>query len=271
MRAAILSAFTVFSLAIAPADAGGKGYSVTADEPYGDLPKQVLDIYTPEGATDDTPVLVLIHGGGFSGGSKSQVREVGKSLAEAGSIVVTPKYRLNVPFPTFVEDAAKVVVYVQDNLRTADGEPRPLVVSGWSAGAYIGAMLAYDGRYIAAEGGPPDAIAGFIGLAGPYWGGLCAGARCPNTFPSETEADWPVADFVDPGDPPMLLVWGNRDNSVDRVNIDDLAAAGREAGLEVEALILEDKFHSQVLYMLGDAGTEVRTAADAFMSKVTSD
>ena len=48
------------------------------------------------------------------------------------------------------------------------GDPRRVYLIGHSAGAYNAAMLAYDARWLAAEGLSPRAIAGFIGLAGPY-------------------------------------------------------------------------------------------------------
>jgi acetyl esterase/lipase len=270
MRITLISVFVSLFIAVAPALAGDTNYTVTSDISFGDLPRQVLDIYSPAEVNDDTPVLLFLFGGGFVSGSKEQARVIGQNFAEAGMIVVTPNYRINTTFPNFVEDAAKAAAYVWQTLKTSAGDPRPMVMSGWSAGAYIAAKVSYDGRYLEAEGVSPDAIAGFIGLAGPYWGGLCAGSSCPNTFLPGSEADWPVADFVDPSDPPMLLVQGTRDNYVDIGNLEALAAAGTKAGLDVTTLVLKDKFHKQVMYMMEDEGTEVRDAAEAFIAKVTS-
>ena len=39
---------------------------------------------------------------------------------------------------------------------------------GYSSGAYNAAMLALDARWLKAEGIAPSALAGWIGLAGPY-------------------------------------------------------------------------------------------------------
>lgn len=271
MQSVIISAVVVASIAFTPALAQDDSYTVATDVPFGDLPRQALDIYTPVSVADDTPVLIFLFGGGFSMGNKSQSRGIGENYAEAGNIVVAPNYRINTTFPNFMVDAAKAVAYARRHLTTTTGAPRPIVVSGWSAGAYIGAKITYDDRYLEAEGVPNDAIVGFIGLAGPYWGGLCAGSKCPNTFLPGTEADWPVADFVDPSDPPMLLVQGTRDNYVDIGNLETLASAGEAAGLDVTTLILKDKFHKQVMYMMEDEGTEVRSAAETFIAEVASD
>lgn len=49
---------------------------VLLDEAYGDNPLQRYDIYLPEGRTaENTPVLVLVHGGGWIEGDKSDMTE----------------------------------------------------------------------------------------------------------------------------------------------------------------------------------------------------
>ncbi len=271
MKTALISAFAVLFLAFKPVLATDRGYTVTTDVPFGDLPRQKLDIYLPEMVTDNTPVLVFLFGGGFVMGDKGQARVIGQNYAASGTIVIAPNYRLNSVFPNFVVDAAKAVAYVRENLTTSDEEPRPILMSGWSSGAYIAAKVAYDGRYLEAEGVKRDAIAGFIGLAGPYWGGLCAGARiCPELFPPDRQTDWVVAEFVDPEDPPMLLAQGAHDEFIDIGNLETLAAAGESAGLSVTTLIVKDTFHKSVMYKMEDSGSEVRDAAEAFIAQMTS-
>ncbi len=270
MRRAFIASLVALSIAVAPAMSDEPGYAVTADVPFGDLPGQVLDIYTPATVDDDTPVLVFLFGGGFRYGDKSRPRLIGQSFADAGTIVVAPNYRTKTAFPAFIEDA-KAVAYVWKELRTNQGDPRPIIVSGWSAGAFIGGIVSYDGRYLKAEGVPSDAVSGFIGLAGPYWGGLCSGARCPSIFPPDTRADWSVAGFVDAGDPPMLLIRGTLDKYVDIGNLETLAAAGKAADLDVTTLIAEKRSHKSVMHDMEEHGTEVRAAVEAFLGKVASD
>ena len=43
------------------------------DENYGNDSKQQYDIYLPQGRTIDTPVVILVHGGFWSGGDKSDM------------------------------------------------------------------------------------------------------------------------------------------------------------------------------------------------------
>ena len=76
MKLALVLAFATMLFRITPAVAGEPGYAVAADVPFGDLPRHTLDVYTPDTITDETPVLVFLFGGAFSGGSKENVRKI---------------------------------------------------------------------------------------------------------------------------------------------------------------------------------------------------
>ncbi|SDL84540.1 alpha/beta hydrolase [Aliiruegeria lutimaris] len=271
MQKEMISSLLALSVSAGVAEADEPGYSVENNIRFGVHSEHLLDVFSPSTVSDDTPVLVFLFGGGFTRGSTAQVLFVGESFAEAGVITVTPNYRIKTAFPTFIEDAAKAVGYVRANFKTSIGEPRPIVIGGWSAGAYIAGMVSYDERYLEAEGVPRDAISGFIGLAGRYLGGLCNGGQCPTVFTPETEGDWPIAQFVDAADPPMLLVHGTKDVFVEIGSMETLAAAGKSAGLDVTILIAEDRTHTQVRFDMEAPGTPVRAATDAFIARVTSD
>ena len=245
-------------------------YQITTDIRFGDLTVQVLDIYAPAMVTDETPVLMFLHGGGFTGGDKSQARVLGPQFARDGIIVVSPNYQLDAAFPAFVFDAAAAVAYAYTELRTSSGEARPLFISGWSAGAYIGAILSYDERYLDDQGVPSDAIAGFVCVAGPYLGGRCAGLRCPEVFPPGTEASWNAADFVDANDPPMLLVHGNLDRYVDTENLDALMSAAATFDVSARRIIVSDGSHTQLRDELGQPESRVFRSVLSFLEAAAS-
>ena len=46
-----------------------RGYSVASSIRYGDASRQALDVYTPDGADAETPVVVYFHGGAWVSGS----------------------------------------------------------------------------------------------------------------------------------------------------------------------------------------------------------
>src|SRR6478735_5653298 len=64
------------------------------DVPYGDGPYQVLDVYTPTGVTDE-PSILLIHGGGWTGGASRDLYAVAVYLAQNGFAVFSINYTLS--------------------------------------------------------------------------------------------------------------------------------------------------------------------------------
>ena len=126
MRATLISTIMALLVVCSAAWANDPEYSVTEDVSFGELPRQTLDIYTPESVTDETPVLMYLFGGGFFRGDKTQAQTIGPKFAEAGIIVVAPNYRVNTNFPNFIEDGAKAVGYVWRELRTSTDQPRQI-------------------------------------------------------------------------------------------------------------------------------------------------
>lgn len=103
-----------------------------------------LNVFTPS-TTGSRPVLVWIHGGGFSSGSGGQVWYTGTRLArEADVVVVTLNYRLGVlgflsaegiPPNLGIADQLAALDWVRDNIAAFGGNPAEVTLSGQSAGA----------------------------------------------------------------------------------------------------------------------------------------
>jgi acetyl esterase/lipase len=218
---------------VMPKDAGAR--VVLRGAAYGTDPRQKLDIYAPAGASARAwPVIVFIYGGSWNSGIREGYGFVGRALASQGFIVVIPDYRLvpQVRYPGFLEDNAAAVRWTIAHVGDYHGDPQRLIIAGHSAGAYNGAMLAYNPHWLG-----PDlaAVRGFIGLAGPY-------DFLPSQVKSVIAAFGDVADpaatqpvnHVTPGAPPALLCTGDKDDIVDPNNSDKLAAKLRAAGVAVE-------------------------------------
>lgn len=111
-----------------------------------------LNIWTPEDATPDSklPVLVYIHGGGFTGGCGHEKHFDGPIWPTKGVIGVTINYRLGpigfACLPELAEEAGHTGNYglydqmtalkwVQDNIASFGGDPSQVTVMGQSAGA----------------------------------------------------------------------------------------------------------------------------------------
>jgi acetyl esterase/lipase len=138
--------------------------------PYGPDPRQRFDLYQPAVPVRHAPLVVFFYGGSWSSGNRADYRFVGEALASQGIVTMVADYRLSpeVRYPVFVQDSAKAVRWAIDMAATYGASPSRVHVMGHSAGAYNAAMVALDGRWLAAEGLRPTQLAGWIGLAGPY-------------------------------------------------------------------------------------------------------
>lgn len=172
-------------------------FSLFAGIPYGSGERHVLDVYLPTrvlrhwpaDASAGAPVVVFFYGGSWQSGERNDYLFVGEALASRGFVAVLPDYRTYpaTTFPGFIDDAAQAVAWAREHAVAFGGDPRRLFLMGHSAGAQIAALLATDGRYLAAREMRKSDIAGVIGLAGAYdflplrvaIAGRCAAASPP--------------------------------------------------------------------------------------------
>jgi acetyl esterase/lipase len=234
--------------AMAPND----GIVREADIAYGPLARQHLDVYAPAppaAAARSYPVIVFFYGGGWEDGDRAIYRFVGQTLAACGVVTVIPDYRVypEVTFPAFMEDAARAVAWTREHIGTLGGDPARMFLMGHSAGAQIATLLALDRDYLRAVGASAP-VAGVIGLAGPYDFLPLESATLKAIFGPESEwaRSQPIA-YVEPGAPPMLLLTGSADTTVDPGNTQRLAARSRAAGNAVTATVYPQIGHEMLI------------------------
>ena len=234
------------------------------DIAYGDLPRQRLDIYVPEDASSQPrPVVVFFHGGRWSFGSKNQYEFVGTRLASMGYVAVLPNTRLypEVKFPTFVEDAAASVAWVQANIGKYGGT-RQLFISGHSSGAHIGALVVANSRYLKDAGGSAKHINGFIGMAGPYDFTPKAEDLRDMFGPPEHFPDMVVSNYIDGDEPPFALMYSKNDETVHISNLRKLKARIEAQHGQVETYLYEDGGHTGTVAALSWANPANLPVAD---------
>jgi acetyl esterase/lipase len=224
----------------------GKGYTVAEGIAYGADPRQRLDVYSPTDIADCAPVLVYFYGGRWKSGKRSYYRFVGEAFATRGYLVVVPDYRLypSVRFPAFVEDGARALKWVERNASRYGGNPQRIILSGHSAGAHLAALLLFDQRYLGTFDFCRNRILGFIGLAGPYAFNPLAYESTRVVFSTVQDPDQarPIA-FVDGSEPPVLLMHGGSDDTVEMANAQELAARVRKAGGEARFIRYARRSH----------------------------
>ena len=230
------------------------GAHVVKDVRYADHDRGTLDIYQPRHAAPVAPVVVFVYGGSWDSGEKKMYRFVGKVLASRGFVTVIPDYRVYpaVKYPAFLHDNAEAVAFAKSHAADWGADPKRLFLAGHSAGAYNVAMLGLDPRWLGAVG--LDArrdIAGVVGLAGPYDFLPLRDDKLKIIFgPEETRADTQPINHVDGTAPPMFLLAGSKDKTVDPGNTTRLAAAIQSRGGTVTARIVPGKSHISLLTSL---------------------
>ncbi len=245
---------------------------------YGDHPQQHLFAWRPAGRDDGTPlpVLVFFHGGGWHSGRPEDYAFVARNFAPEGFVVVVAGYRLNEAgrYPAMLEDSAAAVRWTRDHAAELGGDPARIYLMGHSAGAYNAVMLALDPQWLERVGleraGLPDgAIAGAIGLAGPYDFYPFDKDSSRNAFghvatPAQTQ---PVT-FARAGAPPLLLLTGDEDTIVRPRNTRALVQAQAAAGDPAQSDVFAGMDHKDIVMALArpfDRDARVKRAVLGFL------
>jgi acetyl esterase/lipase len=231
------------------------GYTRTANLAYGDLPRQRLDVYRPHSAAPGAPVVIFFYGGYWQYGSKDDYRFVAQAITSRGFVAVLPDYRLYpaVKFPAFVEDGARALRWTHDNAASFGGDPQHVYLMGHSAGAHIAALLTLDAHYLKDAGLDRNAIRATVGISGPY--DFLPGAMSRPVFnmtPADTAADPNIEPihFADAHAPPLLLLHGARDETVEPANSSRLADRIHALGGDARAVFYPKLGHAGVVLAL---------------------
>jgi triacylglycerol lipase len=127
------------------------GVRVVRDLKYGPDPRHALDVFVPDRAISNAPVLVFVHGGGFVAGNKRApgspfYDNIMLAAARAGMVGVNVTYRLapQHKWPSGAADLGAAVKWIQDNIRAHGGDPARVTLMGHSAGAvHVASYVAF--------------------------------------------------------------------------------------------------------------------------------
>ncbi len=154
------------------------GVKLTRDFRYGPAERNRLDVFEPETrAAGKLPVIVFVHGGGFTMGDKTNPSgpfydNVGYWAVANGMIGVNITYSLapGNKWPSGSEDVRLAVNWVRENIAAHGGDPDRVYVMGQSAGAvhvagYVAREFGNVGGRAPAQGWKP---AGALLISGMY-------------------------------------------------------------------------------------------------------
>jgi len=240
-------------LAIVDALTPNDTYISTPNIDYGNDPRQKLDVYRPrpttdaQGPQDGYPVVVFFYGGTWTNGDRKDYRFVGEALASRGIVAIVADYRLypQVRYPDFLTDCAQAVAWALREAAGYGGDAAHLYVMGHSSGAYNAAMLALDPRWLATVSLAPSALAGWIGLAGPYDFLPMTNVEAQPVFyhPDYPAGSQPI-DYASTAAPRTFLAAGDSDATVNPArNTQQMAKKLRAVGVPVTLRIYPSVNH----------------------------
>jgi len=150
-----------------PLQAPRTGLSASQDVAYGPDHLQKMDLYQPQAsAAGSAPIVIFVHGGGFTGGDKESGENIAAYFARHGLLGVTINYRLapTAQWPEQSLDLGRVVAWLHANAARYGGDPRRIVVIAHSSGGAIVASYLLDSSIKTDR----DGVLGAVLLSGVY-------------------------------------------------------------------------------------------------------
>jgi len=112
-------------------------------------PAHLLDVYCPLQRTNLLPIVLYIHGGGFTICSKETHWLFGLAFARHGNVVFNINYRLapHHRYPAAVDDVCAALIWILDHAEEYGGDPFSIIICGESAGANLSMALVIAACY----------------------------------------------------------------------------------------------------------------------------
>lgn len=227
-----------------------------------------MDIYYPKEAKDSYPVIIHIYGSAWSSNNSkgsADLTSVGKAAVDAGYIFVAPNHRSNsdAQWPGQINDIKAVVRYLRGNSKSLKVDTSFIAISGFSSGGHLATMMGtsrnvreytvgsttmdIEGNLgdFTAFSSSVDAVCDWSGpvildkvncgnamdlnsFITPLFGN-CSASQCPDKYALAT-----AVTFIDPTDPPYMIVHGSTDNIVAQCQSEMLYEELKKGGVECE-------------------------------------
>lgn len=245
---------------------------------YGEHLRQQVDVYTPDDAVGDAPLVVFIHGGGWQIGNRSLVQAKPQHFKDQGYVFASAGYRLlpDAPVEQQAADIGAALRALRGQAESGGFDPDKIALMGHSAGAHLAALVATDPQY---AGDAFAAIKGVVLLDGADYDVVEAAARPTmelptlyrdvfGTDPARQKALSPIT-HVGGRDAPRWLALYVAERTGSKAQSEALASALAKAGKDASAVAIIGTDHGRMNRELGtEAGKAQTEAIDAFLRRV---
>ncbi|MDB5456808.1 MAG: esterase [Caulobacter sp.] len=239
---------------------------------YGKDRLQTLDFWRGEGG--HAPLIIFLHGGGWSSGDKDS--ETGSAKVAhyvgRGYAFAALNYRLapDVTIAEQVQDVADATGYLAARSAALGIDPKKIILMGHSSGGHLAALIGADPRFLAKAGLDVSTIRGVVLLDGA---GLVPRARTgaprpggPFTSDAERRILAPVNHATKPNAAGFLFLNASSEDLRQQAKI--LADALEAAGTPAEVHPIDGTDHMALSENLGVEGDPATTLVDGYLRRV---
>ena len=230
-------------------EASQQQITITENIHYKQEPSCVLDLAQPLfGPQKNRPAILIIHGGGWSAGSKNDLvyRSLMVDYALKGYVVCNMNYRLvqEAPMPACIEDVQTAIRWMKSHAEELGIDPNRIGTYGHSAGGHLSLMAGLTADIACAAGGAPPTE---IGRAGEW---------------ADHTEWWPIG-YIGASETPFLVLQGGEDPIVRPNLTEDWVTKMQRAGAQVDYV----KVHGQHSVAFDQQLEFTRPALDAFFAR----
>lgn len=245
---------------------------------YGAHERQAVDFYPATNADGRPPLILFIHGGGWSFGNRTTtVQHKPKHFTQSGYAFASTGYRLlpEAPVETQAQDVGAAIRKLRANSAELGFDPDRIVLMGHSAGAHLAALVSTDPQY---AGDAMGSVQGVILLDGAGYDVAATMAQRSRqarriydqafgSNPARQQALSPVTHVGGP-DAPNWLILHVADRAQSTTQSRALAEKLEPTGAKATAVAVPDTDHGRLNRELGSEGDWATDRVDEFLGSL---
>jgi acetyl esterase/lipase len=224
----------------------------------------LLNLYVPA-SKKPLPLIIYIHGGGWSAGSKEYVLPQDFHFLEKGYAIASVEYRFSnkAIFPAQIKDCKAAVRFLRSNAKKYNLDANHFGAWGDSAGGHLAALLGMTSNS-RAFGEKDQKVSDSVQAVCDWFGPTDLTRFAPDPNSKQTQAVYdvmskliggPISEkmsvaksaspvtYINPQCPPFLIIHGTNDNLVPLAQSQLLYDGLKKAGVPVELKIIPDSGH----------------------------
>jgi len=215
------------------------------------------DVFTPEGVSAPAPAILIVHGGAWVVGDKTQLKGYGFLLGREGYVCIACEYRLagESQWPAQIHDVKAAIRWIRANAAELNIDPERIAICGASSGAQLALIAAGtpNKAELEGEGGNPgesSAVAAAVSFYAPTTlspGGDMLRDSVDKLLGKDADAsiyaDASPSSYLSAEFPPTMLMHSHQDELIPPEHSISFAAGLHALNVPVELYVFDNAPH----------------------------